>query len=250
MITNATTPEFQAVSEAIDELYVVFSKYSVTHPIHGSPLCVTSEDQKRIASKPMRKLSPTDLDYFVFRAMSTWASVDEFKHFLPRILELYVFQFSDFQLVDGELIFSKLAQAQWQRWEEREQQNLEMFLFIWWRYLLSNVPYHDTIEAFSFINGIRVAGFDVKPYLLEWERSLDRLTAIQHLIDLIDMNFAVSKAGFGIVKDHSNSMLVWVTQPTVTEALEEAFFRYADTPIAFAISEANNELMLIRDYLN
>ena len=52
---------------------------------------------------------------------STWGMVDEFKHFLPRLLELTAM---GALLTEGEIILGKLSQAGWQAWPADEQASL------------------------------------------------------------------------------------------------------------------------------
>src|SRR5688572_11844593 len=78
----------QALAEAIEALYVAFGRYTLHHPVVGCPCCTSAEDDRLVRSKPLRRLTAADLERFAFNAVSTLGTVGDFKHFLPRLLEL------------------------------------------------------------------------------------------------------------------------------------------------------------------
>lgn len=103
----------------IDVCYFLFSRYTRNPDLEGCPCCVSEEDKHRLLSKPLKLLSTDDLYKFTFKAMSTWGEVNDFKHYLPRILELI---FTESSAIDIDLLHSKLLQASFFEWPETEQQ--------------------------------------------------------------------------------------------------------------------------------
>ena len=77
--------------KAIADLYNVFEDYHLDSHVEGCPCCVTKDDKKLIEAKVLRELTADDLNHFAFNAMTTWGTVKDFKHFLPRLLELLAF---------------------------------------------------------------------------------------------------------------------------------------------------------------
>ncbi|MEM8677684.1 MAG: hypothetical protein AAGF83_28070, partial [Cyanobacteria bacterium P01_G01_bin.67] len=80
------------LKQAIADLYEVFEPYHLNSHIVGCPCCVTDDDQKSIRSKILRQLTAEDLNHYAFNAIFTWGEIDDFKHFLPRLLELTAFE--------------------------------------------------------------------------------------------------------------------------------------------------------------
>jgi hypothetical protein len=80
----------ESLKKSIENLYSVFSKYEIRSFIEGCPCCVSDRDKEKIHSKELRELEEEDLSRYAFKAMTTWGNVDDFKHFLPRILELCI----------------------------------------------------------------------------------------------------------------------------------------------------------------
>lgn len=79
--------EQSALASAIDDLYATFANYRVDR-VEGCPCCVSAEDIQRLHSRRLRDLTGEDLSRFAFKALSTWGTLADLKHFLPRILEL------------------------------------------------------------------------------------------------------------------------------------------------------------------
>src|SRR5215213_8574195 len=101
-----------AIGAAIEDLYLVFRRYGLRSRLDACPCCTTHGDQARIESRSLRALTPADLEHYVSKAMTTWGDEDDFRHFLPRVLELAVSNDS-LSFVDTELMLSKLAYASW-----------------------------------------------------------------------------------------------------------------------------------------
>ncbi len=76
-----------------------------------------------------------DISHYSFKAMTTWGDVEDFKHFLPRLLELS----ATTGLAYGyEVVLGKLEYAKWNEWEETEKDAIRAFLLAWWTESLTN----------------------------------------------------------------------------------------------------------------
>gem|GEM_PF-4957716 len=93
-----------ALRDAIERLYLVFAGYRAGH-VPGCPCCVSSDEQKRLHSRRLRDLAAADLEHFSFSALNTWGTPNDFKHFLPRILELHAQRelMTDLQTIVGKV---------------------------------------------------------------------------------------------------------------------------------------------------
>lgn len=93
------------------------------------------ERDARLAWPKMRQtrlqdLSGSDLSTFVVSSMMTWGNVNDFKHFLPRILELAAQLDEDLM---PEVATGKLNIGNWRSWPAKEQQALRGFGLAWWQ---------------------------------------------------------------------------------------------------------------------
>lgn len=118
-LNSTEKPSGKTVQDLIDTCYLQLSCYQLNRNIEGCPCCVSEEDKYRLLSKPLKLLSADDLYKFTFKAITTWGEASDFKHYLPRILELV---FTEASTIDIELLHSKLIQARFFEWPETEQQ--------------------------------------------------------------------------------------------------------------------------------
>ena len=125
--------EEQQLNDIIINLYACFASYTVEHPIAGSPISVRPEWQKKLGEKPLRELDAEILDIYVMKATSTWGTEHDFKHFLPRLLELI----AQNKLLFWDMVFRNFASS---KPPYEEQKIFEDYLFIIWKYLLSVFP--------------------------------------------------------------------------------------------------------------
>ncbi len=157
----------KALQTAIEKLYDAFSSYPLRAPVESCPCCVTSEDKKRLVSKPLRQLEEDDLRRYSTKAMTTWGDKNDFKHFLPRILDL---------LATGHLLGSgadflpnKLNYAEWQMWPEDEKNAIQGFLLALWNFVLDGGRTGDVAD--NWIDSISQVVSDLAPFLQAWEQN-------------------------------------------------------------------------------
>ena len=90
-----------AARQVIERAYAVFARYP------GGPLLDTSgsectdgsvarEIAEMLEGRPLRLLADEDLKDFFFLAVQHVGELDHFKHYLPRVLELMLFERSSF----------------------------------------------------------------------------------------------------------------------------------------------------------
>ncbi len=90
------------IHKCIKELYHVFAPYLLNVHVDTCPCCISSRDKAVVSRKQLNELNYDELYRYTFKAMSTWGDVDDFKHFLPRILELLTF---DERSIESFIIF-------------------------------------------------------------------------------------------------------------------------------------------------
>jgi hypothetical protein len=131
-MTNLSTD----LLEAIENLYDVFQSYPLRPHVEGCTHCVHPEDHMRLSAKPLRKLTSDDLGRYMFKAMTTWGDNRDFRHFLPRIMELVAQEDDLWIAVDKEIVFSKLTYGKWSTWPEREQEAIRAYFVALFNYIL------------------------------------------------------------------------------------------------------------------
>ena len=131
-----------ALEAQIAHLYEVFSVYTVQHPLGGVNSYVYKEIQEALASTPIRLLKGEHLDRLTFSSMNTWSTTEEFKHFLPRILELLAFDAHSFSMASGSLIIGKFTYSDFANAQETEieLQSIRAYLRALWNYILEIYP--------------------------------------------------------------------------------------------------------------
>ena len=146
----------------------------------------------------LRALGADDLDRYVRKAMTTWGDANDFRHFLPRVLELAVDDADSF--VEIEIIFGKLAYADWTRWPAAERTVIESFLSRRWDLGLTQDPpgalrgSHSRFDADSWLCGIALTGLDTEPYVDAW-RHRGGASTVGHVATFLELNPKLMTAG-------------------------------------------------------
>lgn len=133
-------PLLAQLSDAIEGVYEAFAPYPLRRVIDGCPHCVGEEDQDHLHRAPLRELTDEDLQQFAFNAMTTWGDAVDYRHFLPRIIELSVLGDAGLIGLEPWLIGSKLNYAGWAQWPRREREALVRFMKSAWRVVLAHPP--------------------------------------------------------------------------------------------------------------
>jgi hypothetical protein len=163
--TPLLSAEEQAVVEAVETLYDIFSVYPLAQKVEGCPCCVSAEDEAALHLRPLRRMTAQDLRRYLFKALTTWGDADDFRHFLPRLLELAA-ETRNYD-VDLEEITRKLEYAKWQQWPEQEQQTVRLYLSALWQFVLTLSP--EEVWLDDYIGAIGQAEENLAPYLKLWQ---------------------------------------------------------------------------------
>jgi hypothetical protein len=181
-----------AIANAIEDLYRVFAGYRLGPHVEGCPHCVSDRDHARIYSGPLRSLTAEDLGRYAFKAMTTWGNARDFRHFLPRILELVASNALD-SFVPTEVVLGKLASGKWRTWPEQERTALRSFLRLRWSVGLAQDAAGllgcdaCQFDADSWLCGVAYAGEDTVPYVEVW-RQEGATETIAHVAAFLVMN--------------------------------------------------------------
>jgi len=175
-----------ALREAVGNLYTVFGRYPLNPRMSRCDHCHSDEDQARLGSKPLGELSVEDLDDYAFSALFTWGEADDFKHLLPRLLDLAAFgpeRHEEFMA--EETLFGKLREAQWTEWPPAERQAVGLYLEELWKGALSSFPGSRDIDTLLCCLGQAVD--DLAPFLDRWLEGPSE-PALRHLAQFVLAN--------------------------------------------------------------
>lgn len=188
-----------AVRDAIDGLYTTFSDYELREFTEPCMHCHTLEDEAKVHARPLRELTKDDLRLYSEYALLVWGDERDFKHFLPRICELfcscelYAEKISDrWFLYDPHVLFTKFRHGNWRTWPAGEQEAVQRFLSAIWKGFLSDPPDEDQYSepfqnAEDVVCSIAQCEDDLSPYLKEWVEDT-RLSASIALLRFIDVS--------------------------------------------------------------
>jgi len=212
------------LQEAIKLLYVAFRRYPLNPTMVGSPLYSELPTWNRsLAVRPLRQLSEDDLSIFYFKAMTTWGSVDDFRHFLPRIFEVL----TTLPLGWEEWVaLDKLNYSQWRTWPEPEQTAVEAYLLAFWNELLTTLD--ESADAFCghYFAAIANVYPNVNELLRRWEQApsvgLIRLGCYAH-DNYYDLRKKKRLSAFDQRTDLAPAVLAWLATDTMLAQLESAF---------------------------
>jgi hypothetical protein len=201
-------------------------------------------------SRPLRDLTWSELSRFGWQAMTTWGTVDDLRHFLPRMLELVAIEL-DPKLTpadgptdavydwpyDHSALVGKLEYGKWQTWPRREREAIHIYLLALWRHLLVTYPSSFSVETTPAC--LARIGEDLMPYLDAW-RADARLASLRHLAAFV-ISGVWDILGYSVGVSWCRRALA--LEPRTRKALEAAFFAHAaEAPLAEEFSDAVNRL--------
>ena len=204
----------------IENLYKAFAKYPFKSSITGCSCCVSEKDKETLLSKRFKKLEDKELSRYAFKAMTTWGDVEDFKHYLPRILELTSLKKLH---IDTFIILDKLNYGKWRTWKQSEIVAVEKFLKSWWKYEVNTKGYFDLELLFGIKNLIK----DLPSLLEDWNLDLHS-PGFKNYVDLIENHYYKL-----MLKDSTfENLSTWETKIFIqwiqknAHLLEEGFFKF------------------------
>jgi hypothetical protein len=162
------TPEVLA---AVEDLYRVFAIYPLPGWTDPCLHCHSENEERQLRAFPLRELGSEQLRYYAGDALLVWGDEATFKHFLPRLFELYVtVSQPSLELTDPEILFSKFRHGKWHLWPEEEINAVRRLTHAIWHAVLENQPDPDDApyDIDCYLCSIAQAEDDLEPYLQEW----------------------------------------------------------------------------------
>lgn len=125
------------VADAIDNLYHVFQKYRFTD-MEGDLCFPGSCNPAPLLAAPLRQLEAEAFIAFSHKAVTTWGTSNDLKHFLPRMIELSLFEDS---VLERWLVFNKIQYAKWRSWPRQETDAINKIIKCAFEWIISG-PLH------------------------------------------------------------------------------------------------------------
>lgn len=230
---------------AVEGLYAAFAGYPLRAHVDGCPCCTDDADHRRIHARPLRELSGEDLSRFAFKALTTWGTADDLRHFLPRLLELIAF---DDLEVNPEIVLGKLVYADWRSWPPTEQSAVERYADSLWRTFLASFPsaVPPLPDADTALCTVAQVVDDLRPLLAYWQ-GVPCIAHLRHLARFVvqDSGHLMQTAASGFWEERPaqwEQVRTWRRDPSLRQVLEEGFFRHAHEPFADELAAAADAL--------
>jgi len=154
--------------KTIEDLYRVFARYPRPKKVEGSPVTRPDVQYQRRMQGPLRDIRDGVVHWYVMKVFLTLGGIEDFKHFLPRILELVA---EPYPLIDPWLAFGKLMYGEWDAWRASERQAVEAYLdagfeaAIQWDNSREPDPYDMESSVAEWLEGLVRCVEDVSPFL-------------------------------------------------------------------------------------
>ncbi|MBB6485047.1 hypothetical protein [Rhizobium lusitanum] len=156
--------------------YAAFADYLCPEALDVSPLWDPEKIMHDLRSASLADLSGEALGGYAVAAMTTAGGVDEYRYYLPRILQ-HALMTPNEPGFDPVTILSKLEYANWRKWPAPEQLAIQNVYDASWHWVRLQHP--DEFDAtIWFVCAIRLRR-DINPILESWRVNLTPNSALQ-----------------------------------------------------------------------
>lgn len=230
------------LKDAIDGLYRAFERYPLRPSTEPCLHCHEPHEERVLHEHLLPELSAEDLSGYAGEALMVWGTEVDFKHFLPRIMEITVAQ-DGLDWPDIESIFGRLAYAKWREWPLDEQKAVEDLLRAFWRAGLGRYPAIHDIG--SMITAVASTDADLEPFLDEWLEQQGE-APLRHLAEFSEMHATLvvtrgrpSNAFWGVEQRRaSDTLRSWLRSGRPRQRLVDGFFSASDGGVEEDLSNA------------
>jgi hypothetical protein len=200
------------LKEIILEGYKLFSSYKITGKLDVCSCCVSEEEQAELIKTPLEKVSLETLRVYNNSATAEVIDINEFKYFLPRILELIAELKSPSHSV--EITLSRISYTSLENWSNAEVAFLRKFMESFFRECLTQYPFIGFENLCNVIIMFSKTNFDITWTVKLWEE-VNGLEALMHFIETIDTEIKISRLGKlkidnGFTDDRMNFLTEWL----------------------------------------
>jgi hypothetical protein len=231
-------PDLQA---ALDAVYIAFQGCRRPTALEAAPGRDPKRILARLSTSPLADLTADDFGGYMGWAMTTVGGVDDYKHFLPRILELCVRGPARVHLGgDPNSLARKIAYGDFPGWPADERAAIVAVFDLAWRQALRASPEEE--EAEDWLRGLICLGQPVDARLAAWLAS-DEPRAGLHLADAVNAEiFRRSNARPSLGGDDEYAAYAaysnWLAEPGVRQRLERLTLEIDDEDEAWRLEQA------------
>lgn len=253
---NSFTRWPQPLGDAVEGLYAAFAHYPLKPHLDNCPHCSDARDDKILHAAPLRELTAEQLGFYAFSSMYTMGDGMDYRHFLPRILELSLTSNVNPGL-DPWHITDKLNYTGFGFLPANEHAAIAAFTRSLWAVILTESPAHTVVVALpdSSIgtNSIMWSAEDVLRMAAEFTGEFEQCLALwhpvqdkihlRHFADLVLMNsgnWGPNDLPFVMMTNNDARLRLksWVLDPAKLAALESAAYSEIETLWADAFDTA------------
>ena len=150
----------QQTQHLFAELYAAFAAVDKPRKIDGCRCCIDDKEVHVLLTKSLREISAEEMASYAGSALLTVGSPDDYRYFLPRILEIKMSVPAWWP--DWEVLGRKLREARWETWSALERQAI---LQVFDRQLQLALEGNDGAEIDGLLCGLACAELDLAPHL-------------------------------------------------------------------------------------
>lgn len=240
---GASSKNREDLEKTIQNLYRVFGRYRFTDK-RGDTAFPEACDPEPLLAVPLNQLPAEALDIFHAKALTTWGTSEDFRHFLPRMLELSVF---DRFTMDRAVLWGKLAYDHWHMWPKLEIEAIECFSLALWRFKLSQYPNEiESEEIGDLLKAYANAGIGLNDFLETWSQHLSDpetdIAAAIHLglyLEYTGLATAKRPKQTWVGPSAQDELVSWLLALNPASVIESVFHRASGARYSEALSLAH-----------
>jgi hypothetical protein len=199
--TSTRTMPWSPSPPVLGALQIAFRQYRRPHRVEGCPHCVGENESLPLCQTGLNDISAKMISRYGMKAMTTWGSREDYKYFLPRLLELSATPEGEAELgtcVDE--IVAKIHYADFATWPPAERAAVLAYLHAGWHALLSG-PVAPSYELLDYLRSITPVFVDVSALLDDLDRLPDPHGALQVASMINDCWGEAAKSGRAWVRN-------------------------------------------------
>lgn len=205
--------------QAVDEAYAVFSDYRRPGSLDSSPVEKADKILADLTSAPLRELSAIKLTAFEGSALYTVGTTFDYKHFLPRMLELMADDDVD-ACIYPDLVARKLNYAHFRNWPKEEVAVIQGLFRASFHVAFFNIPFNSNVE--NLLVGNIDVGNQLESLLVEVSGFNDANAARNIAGLVVEATTKIDERswlGLHLTEQSKNTLRSWSRSKGVLEAL-------------------------------
>lgn len=172
----------QQVFEALNSCYKAFSSLPPPRKLNHSPAIDDSQIPPALTSLPLQSIPVEDVVWYAEKALTTVGDKDDYRFFLPRILEATVTQYA----IEPQTVANRLITAEWNDWPGDKYETVrDVFERA---FLFSLKPQRNIyLSPSDWLCALAILKLDTLAFLLHWHDAKTQ-NAFINMAELINDN--------------------------------------------------------------